>query len=575
MFLLSGGVLLLKLFYWQVLAGDRLTDLALAQQQTTIELPARRGEIVFADGSFLVANQPSFLAYFVRNQAEVNPETVAEQLAPILFESFSRTPTPSAQLNSQEIGNLIDVAQGNIADRIADQDLSWIPLGRKLTLKQKTALEELEIPQLYFEFDQKRLYPEASMAAHLTGFIGSDEAGRDLGYHGLEGYYHQDLSGRPGIIRQEKDAFNQPILMGQFAVQQKKDGRQLKLHLDKSLQFMVENRLKKAVDQFGAKAGSVTVMDPKTGGILAMASLPSYSQEEFGRYDASLYLNPVVSDAFEPGSIFKVIVMAAALDAGVVKPDTICDICEGPIKIDKYTINTWNDEYRPNSNLTDVLVNSDNVGMVFTGQKLELNNFLNYFHRFGFGSKTGVDLQDEVIPVVKDDHEWTFVDLATASFGQGFLATGMQLLKAVAVIANDGEMVGPQMVNEVISEDRNLILPTQNQGRVISKEAADQITSMMVAAAKTGEAQWTNVPGYQIAGKTGTAQVAGGGKYDSSKTNASFIGFAPADDPKFVMLVTLKEPSTSPWASETAAPLWFGIAQQLLNHFNVIPNQNR
>jgi cell division protein FtsI/penicillin-binding protein 2 len=312
-------------------------------------------------------------------------------------------------------------------------------------------------------------------------------------------------------------------------------------------------------------------MDPKTGTILAMASWPGYAPAEYNRYETRNYSNPVVGDAFEPGSIFKVMVMAAAIDSDAVETDTICDICDGPVKIDKYEIKTWNDEYRPNSNMTDVIVNSDNVGMVFVGQKLGLKRFLDYFDRFGFTEATGIDLEDEIVTRPKPDSQWTYVDLATASFGQGFLATGMQLLTAVSAIANGGELVQPQLVEAIISGEQTLELKPKIKHRVISQDSARAIKDIMVAAASSGEAKWASVKGYKVAGKTGTAQVAVGGKYAEEKTNASFVGFAPADDPKFAMLVTLKEPSSSPWASETAAPLWFSIAQDLFNHFNVVP----
>ena len=569
-FVLAPFLLLARLFYWQVLASDKLTQLAETQQLTILEVPARRGEILTSDSSYLVANQPAYQTYLIRNSDQPFFAGLAEQLAPHLYSSVSFSATPSSFLSSTDKLQLIDQTQDIIQQRLDNQRLNWIPLARKLTQQQKWALEGLDIDNLFFEEDQTRLYLEASMAAHLIGFVGQDNQGRDMGYHGLEGFYQQELAGRPGIVRQEKDAYNQPIIMGEYLQQQTKDGRSLQLHLNKSLQYLVAKKLNKALNQFGAKAGSVTVIDPYTGAILAMASLPSYDPVEYARYDRTFYPNPVISDAFEPGSIFKVMVMAAALDSDSVKLDTKCDICDGPLKIDKYTIETWNDEYRPDSNMTDIIVHSDNVGMVFVGQQLGLDKFLDYFKKFGLTQPTNIDLQDEVIPPPRKDKDWTFVDLATASFGQGFVTTGMQLLQAVAAIANGGELVQPQVVHQVIG-DRLITIPTKIKHRVIKKETADKIKTMMLAAAKEGEAKWTAKKGYQIAGKTGTAQIAVGGKYAEAKTNASFIGFAPADNPKFAMLVTLKEPSTSQWASETAAPLWFSIAQDLLNHFNVIP----
>lgn len=568
-----GITLIARLFYWQILAGDQLAVLAQTQQQTTIELPAKRGEILTVDNSVLVANQPAFFSYLARKDQPL-PADLATKLAPIIFNHLTVSATPSAQLSTKEKNQLISETQAILETRFNDQRLIWIPIARKLTQPERWQLETLNVDNLFFEEEQVRLYPEASMSAHLLGFVGSNEQGKDIGLYGLEGYYQSELAGRPGIIKQEKDAFNQPILSGQFQKQDQRDGRQLQLYLDKSLQFLVEKKLDVALEKYQAKAGSVTVMDPYSGAILAMASRPGYDPNEFTRYNPQLYLNPVIADAFEPGSVFKVFVMAAALEEKAIKPETICDICDGPVKIDKYTINTWDNQYRPNSTVTDILVNSDNVGMVFIGQKLGLDKFLDYFHRFGFTEKTAIDLQDESVPEVKPDKQWSYVDLATASFGQGFVVTGMQLLQAVSAIANGGQLVAPKLVNKVIGDGKERSIPTKIKQNVISTETAKIVTSMMVTAAKSGEAKWASVKGYQIAGKTGTAQVAVGGKYAEKKTNASFIGFAPAENPKFAMLVTLKEPQTSQWASETAAPLWFSLAQDLLNHFNVVPEQN-
>lgn len=560
-FALAGFLLITRLFYWQILFGKQLMALAQTQQQTTIELPARRGEIFASDNSYLVANQPSYFSYLIRGKEPFAIDT-ASKLASILADSLSSSSTFSAKIKE---------AETILQSRLNDQRLIWIPLSHKLKLETKIQLESLGIKQLTFEEEQIRLYPEASMAAHLLGFVGVNEAGKEIGQYGLEGYYQTELAGRPGILKQEKDAFNQPILVGEYQKQAKKDGRKLLLNLNRSLQWLVEKKLSRAIEIYGAKAGSVTVMDPNTGAILAMASWPSYDPMQYFQFELERYLNPVVADAFEPGSIFKVFVMAAALDSGAIKPDTICDICDGPVKIDKYLINTWNNEYYPNSSMTDILVHSDNVGMVFIGQKLGLNKFLDYYKSFGFIEPTGIDLQDESVPEAKADKNWTYVDLATASFGQGFVVTGIQLLQAVSAIANGGQLVEPKVVSQVISDDRNITIPVKIKHRVISQNTAKIVAEMMIAAAKSGEAKWASVKGYQIAGKTGTAQVAVGGKYAEQKTNASFIGFAPADKPKFAMLVTLKEPSTSTWASETAAPLWFSLAQDLLNHFNVLP----
>lgn len=350
------------------------------------------------------------------------------------------------------------------------------------------------------------------------------------------------------------------------------EGVDLKTHINKGLQIMVEQKLKEGIEKYGAKGGTVIVMEPKTGAIKVMASFPSYDPFYYFKYDNSVFKNPAISNSFEPGSVFKVIVMASALDAGVVRPETECDICGGPLKIDKYFINTWNNKYNPNSTMTQVIVNSDNVGMSFVAFRLGKEKMFDYLNRFGFGKLTGIDLQGEVAPPLRNRNEWSDVDLATASFGQGIAVTPIQLVKAVGAIANRGIMVKPVVVDKVLIDGVNKDIKTQTEGRVISEKATLEITAMMVEAAKKGESKWTYLKGFKVAGKTGTAQIPIAGHYDPEKTMASFIGFAPYDDPRFVMLVVLSEPSSSPWASETAAPLWYNIAKDLFLFYGIHPD---
>jgi cell division protein FtsI/penicillin-binding protein 2 len=221
--------------------------------------------------------------------------------------------------------------------------------------------------------------------------------------------------------------------------------------------------------------------------------------------------------------------------------------------------------------MTDVIVHSDNVGMSFVSDKMGADLLYDYLTKFGFGVNTGVDLQGEFSPEIRKKGTWNIVDLATASFGQGIAVTPIQLIKAASIIANGGVEVSPQVVDKLRGLDWMYDIKPQLGKRVISEQAAKDITAMMVEAAKKGEAKWTSLKGFNVAGKTGTAQIPIAGHYDKEKTIASFIGFAPADNPKFVMLVTLQEPKSSPWASETAAPLWFSIAKGLFNYYKIQP----
>jgi cell division protein FtsI/penicillin-binding protein 2 len=301
--------------------------------------------------------------------------------------------------------------------------------------------------------------------------------------------------------------------------------------------------------------------------------LPSFDPGVYSSYNDSLFKNPVITDTFEPGSILKVVVMASGLDAGVVKPDTPCDICSGPLKLDKYFIRTWNDKYTPDISMTDVIVESDNVGMSFVGQKLGADKLYDYLTKFGFGQKTGIDLQGEVAPKLRQKGTWNEVDLATTSFGQGIAVTGIEMVRAVSVIANGGYLVTPRVVDKVNGDGWEEKVESDDPVRIISEQAASEITQMMVEAAGRGEAAWSKIPGFSVAGKTGTAQIPVAGHYDAANTNHSFIGFASANNPKFVMLVTLKSPQSSPWAAETAAPLWYTIAKDLFTYFGIAPDK--
>ena len=571
-FIIAALLILARLFYWQVLAADRLMILAQAQRESVIKVAPLRGEILASDGLPLVGNQEAYLAYLLTSDLTISLDKAAEKmasiLAPTLDEIIVATDTPRGKQKQELIKN----TEENLIKKLKTPGVLWVALKHKINPQQKQTLEEIDLKGLNFESEQRRIYPEASMAAHLLGFVGSDSTGEDIGYFGVEGFYDLTLKGRYGILRQEKDAINKPILIGDFFDQEKRDGQVLQLHLDRAIQFMVEKHLRDALGRYGAKSGSVIMMDPKTGAILAMASEPSYEPRYYFKYANEQYKNPLINELYEPGSTFKVITMAAALQEEKITPETQCDICGEAYKIDKYTIRTWDDKYHPQATMTEVLQYSDNVGMVFVGQKLGIENFTNYIRKFGFGKKTNIDLQEEVSGNLRE--QWSEVDLATAAFGQGIAVTGIQMLTAVGAIANDGRMMAPQVVDKIIDLDKEVEIKPRMINQVIDKEVADTLTAMMVEAVDRGEARWAKPKGYKIAGKTGTSQIPISGHYDEEKTIASFIGFAPADNPQFVMLTKLREPSSSPWGSETAAPLFFDIAKDVLLYWGIPPSVN-
>lgn len=554
-----------RLFYWQIVKSDQLTALAEDQYLSSFSVPARRGEILANDGYPLVTNQPAFLAYIQKNQLEQSAKQVAQKIAPLVVQ------IPEGSESAKLLEKKLKQTTETLISRIQNPKTVWVPVARKLDQEQKQALEKLNISGLGFEETEKRLYPEASMSAHLLGFVGKDEQNQDQGYFGLEGFYNLDLSGRPGLKYEEKDALGKPIIWGDFYAVEPKAGSSLRLHLDRGIQFMVEQELKTAVERHQAESGSVVILNPKTGAVLSMASYPAYDPQDYGKYP-DLYKNPVVAATYEPGSTFKPLVMAAALEAGAVARNDKCSDCDGPRQIGKYTITTWNQEYHPQASMDEVLLYSDNIGMIWVAERLGLEKTFEYVNKFGFGEETGIDLQEEARAILKPKSKWGQVGLATTSFGQGLAVTRIQMVRAIAALANQGKLMEPQVVSQVVDGQQAIEIKPKVVRQVVSPETAKIITDMMVNTVDKSALSKLNTKGYKIAGKTGTSQIPISGHYDENKTIASFVGFGPADEPAFVMLVTLKEPKSSPWGAVTAAPLFFKISNKLLFYLGIPPS---
>lgn len=564
-----GAVVLTRLFYWQVIQSSDLSVEAVEQRTTTERIAASRGSILSDDGFILTSNREYYQLYAYKPQLELSLQDISQKLAPLAL-SEPRDATEAAKPIEQRVDEL----EKQLLSDLSNPDKKWVPLVRGITKEQKEQIQTLEILGVGFDPYEKRYYPEASMSAHILGFVGHDDQGNPQGYFGLEGHYNMELQGREGRITQEKDAFGRPILIGTYDQLQSRQGRDLQLYLNRSMQHIAETRLLEALERYGAKSGEVTIMDPSNGAILASAAFPNYDASHLSDFPQSVYKNPVIANSYEPGSTFKTIVMAAGIESGVITPETVCGSpCSAPTKIGKYSIRTWNNQYDPTQTMTDVLANSDNTGMVFVAQQMGKEAFVEWINDFGFGQITGVDLQEEATPDLRQ--QWGDIDVATASFGQGLAVTNMQMLRAVSVIANGGYLVKPMVVKSVDDGTRVLPIKKTIEDRLISEETAQKVTQMMIESAHHGEAQWTVLKDYTVAGKTGTAQIPIDGHYDEEKTIASFVGFAPAEDPSFVMLVKLREPESSQWASETAAPLWYQIAHDLMIYLNIPPKNSK
>ncbi|MBI2268275.1 MAG: penicillin-binding protein 2 [Candidatus Blackburnbacteria bacterium] len=576
LFLLLGFLILSRLFTWQVVRGEELSRIGRGQQKALKTLSASRGSILASDNFPLASSSVGWLIWASLPGIK-DPVEVVEKLAPLFIDSIEDVKEDGTEKTVEEKEaegkQILLKERERLLGLLMKKDVVWVPLKRRVNNQTKEVIDGLKLQGIGSDMEEKRSYPEGTMAASILGFVGKDAAGSDKGYFGMEGHYDVALSGVTGERAWEKDALGNPILSGDSRQILALDGVDLKTHIDRSIQFLIEKHLLDGLQKYGASQGTVIVMRPFDGAILGMASFPSYDPMDFTKYKQDFFINPAVSQSFEPGSIFKVLIMASAFDSGAVKPSDECDQCSGPVKIGRYTIGTWDDKYYPNSTPIEIIQHSDNVGMVWVASRVGAEKLYNYLTKFGIGAPTGIDLQGELTPSFRPWEKWGQIGLATIGFGQGIAVTPIQMVRAVSAIANKGKMPTPQVVDKLAGEGWEEDVSPQLSESIISSETAEEITGMMVDAVKAGEAKWTAARGYSVAGKTGTAQIAVRGLYDEEKTIASFIGFALSDDPKFVMLVTLREPASSPWASETAAPLWFAIARDLFFHFGIAPEK--
>jgi cell division protein FtsI (penicillin-binding protein 3) len=538
-----------RLFYWQVVKAEMLSELAESQYNGIIRVLPRRGEIKTSDGFPIVANKVSYLLF-------VNPTEIKDKNNTVNM-----------------LSSLLDLSVASISSKLLPYKL-WVPIQAGVNSEKKEEIEKIRLPGVGFEEHYSRFYPEASVAAHLLGFVGKNESGQDKGYVGLEGFYDRLLTGKEGYAVELHDALGRPILSRRIDNAHGSNGGNLSLSIDRSVQFLAEQKLKDGIERYGALGGMVGIMNPTTGDIVAMASFPSFAPSKYWEYEESLYINPFITNTYEPGSTIKPIIMASALDAGLITPQTKCNICGGPVTVSDYDLHTWNDKYYKDTNMIEVIQHSDNTGMVFVALQLGVDKMISYLTRFGIGKLTDIDLQGETAPSFKRRSAWYDVDLATTGFGQGISVTPIELLVAFSALANEGKIMQPRVVTAFENSNGEVLkIPVKVKGSPISAKTAKVMTEILVNAVEKGEAQWTKLKGYRIAGKTGTASIPVAGHYDPKNTITSFIGFAPAQKPKFVMLVILNKPASSIYAAETAAPLFFSIAKDLLSYYGIPPSE--
>lgn len=422
---------------------------------------------------------------------------------------------------------------------------------------------------LEFTPHPQRSYPEGSLASNILGFVNRE--GR--GYFGIEEKYNDLLAGNPVQVWVPTDP-NQALNIPRVP-----NGTTLILTVNRDLQASVEQILDDSLTKYGAVHGTIVVMDPRNGEILALASSPRMDINQFWNY-GSVYQNAsefdrAISLPYEPGSTLKVLTMAAALDSGAVIPSTSF-LDTGAILVGGATIRNWDDQAWGQQDMIGCLQHSLNVCLAWVSEKMGAQTFYGYMNRFGFGHLTGVDLAGEAAGRLKEpgDGDWYPVDLATNAFGQGISVTPIQIMAAASSVANNGRMVTPHVLYAMVRDARQYNVPAQYAGSPISPVTANTLNQML-AISLENESSSALVPGYRIAGKTGTAQIPGDFGYESGVTNASFLGWGPVDDPKFMIYVWLERPSSSIWGSETAAPVFSQVAKETILTLNIPPDNFR
>jgi cell division protein FtsI (penicillin-binding protein 3) len=532
-----------RLAWLMIVKRGELRQLAERQYSRTVVLPARRGPIVDRRGAPL-ATSTATEALFVQPRSVGDPVRVAARLAPLIG-----LPEPEVH-----------------AALTSARPFVW--LRRKLPPTVAEQVRTLREPGLGFLPESLRLYPNRELAAHVVGFEGVEG-----GLEGIERAFNAELAGAPGKAIAGRDALGREVAT-QHMLQTPSPGHGVMLTIDSTIQYIAEREIDAAYRRTRAKAAMAVVLDPRSGDILAMAIRPTFNPNTFlDVSSADTWRNRAVTDPFEPGSTFKAILAAAALEEGVVRPDDSIYAENGAIKLAGTTIHDW----KKYGWLTfaEVLQNSSNVGSIKVGLTLGRERYHRYMKAFGFGATTGVGLAGESRGLLRDPQRWSLLSLPTMSIGQEISVTALQLVAAFGAIANDGTLMQPRLVRSTLDADGREARRFEPRAvrQVISPETARTVSRLLVQVVDSGTGRFAAIPGYAVGGKTGTAQKLdpATGRYSRAPGVLSFVGFAPADEPRFAMLVLLDEPKNERWGSEAAGPIFSAIGREVLRYLEVPP----
>lgn len=534
-----------RMFQLQVLKKEQLYKLAAQQHHVQIPLVPKRGTI-YDDKN---------------NELAVSIEVDSVYADARKIEDVKKT--------ANDLASILQIDREELKQRLKSRrPFEWVQ--RKISSKEVEQIKALKLPGIHFLKENRRFYPNSQLAAHLVGFVGLDSKGLE----GIEYQYDALLNGANHVMTTAKDALGREIVMGKGAFKKEDHYRNIVLTIDKLIQHITEIELSRGVEKWGAKGGMAIVMDPFTGKVLAMASYPTFNPNEFIRYRSKHWRNWAVSDVFEPGSLFKAFLAAAAIEEQVVRPSDSFFCENGSYVVYDRTIH----DTSKHGWLTfqQIIKFSSNIGASKVGEKMGKERYYRYISAFGFGEKTRVGLPGEGKGIVRHPRYWPPVALDTISFGQGISVTGIQLVTALSAIANGGSLMKPYVVEKIMNEKGEVIQSFQPEvvRKVISEETARKVTALLKATTEKGGTGEEAVPaGYEIAGKTGTAQKVDSilGGYAEDRYLSGFIGFAPAEEPKLVLLVIVDEPQGNNYGGVVAAPIFKAVTEKVLSYLHVVP----
>ena len=556
--LVLSGVVWSRLAYWQVMRHGQLSQQAAAQYRELVELPATRGAIFDRHMVQLVVNTTVYSAF-------VSPDQV-----------------PAAQRDhvASALSTVLGVDRASVMATLSSSR-KFAYIQRRFSKAKADRLTAMKLPGVGLEQEQQRSYlpgssVSSSLAANLLGFVTFDGQGQ----YGLEANYQSLLAGTPGYISSYRDLANREIVLGTHTHKDPIPGAALVTSLDANVQYLAEEALAAGVKRARAESGSVLVMDPKTGGIVAWADYPSYNANNFNRTSTALFKDNVLSYVYEPGSVMKVVTLAGAIDAGKIKPSTIIDD-PGALYIGGYRIADWDGANHGKVNYSYVLAHSLNVGAMKAMLAEGHASFYRYLQSFGLTQPSGIDVAGENFVPLPSAKKMADSQYATTAFGQGVDVNMVQMLSAINVIANGGKYAPPHVVERIGNKINPVLLQPQRQ--VVSPATAQQMMAMMKGVVQNGSGFTTRVPGFELnqAGKTGTSQIPVNGKY-TQNVWASFVGFLPANHPRFTMIVVVRKPhapgSNLDWTLNdgyiTAGPIWQKIAQAIVTNWHIAPSKS-